>query len=361
MSQENPAAVNDAPGLLGCRPFFTRRACLLTALAAPAALLLPDTAFAAFPSRSWPQKTPAQVGLDQARLDEFRTTTGNMAGIVIRQGYDVCRWGNQAAAFDWASASKPVTALLLLFALKEKRIGSVDDRVTNWGWSLIAKDQTMTLRHLVNMASGYALPEKPGAAWAYNDYGVKLAGLTVSRIFKQSLDAIARNPNRLGALQFQDGALFDARGNLGISTTPRDFARIGWLVLNKFNWNGRQLLPSSYYGSYIKSQVPAGLPRSKGSKANDYLKIGTQGGGANQSSDARGGYGFFWWINANRRLWPDAPADTIQARGHQNAESMVIMPSLGLVVAWKGRRSGLGQAALADANRYFRLLAQAAA
>ena len=108
MSKESRAAVDDVPDQ-SRYDSFTRRACLLIALAALAEFLLPASAdAAAFPRASWPKKTPAQVGLDQAKLDEFRTATGNMAGIVIRQGCDVYRWGNQSAAFDWASASKPV-------------------------------------------------------------------------------------------------------------------------------------------------------------------------------------------------------------------------------------------------------------
>ena len=37
-----------------------------------------------------------------------------------------------------------------------------------------AEDIYKTLRHLANMISGYARPEAPGAAWAYNDYSIML-------------------------------------------------------------------------------------------------------------------------------------------------------------------------------------------
>ena len=57
-------------------------------------------------------------------------------------------------------------------------------------------------------------------------------------------------------------------------------------------------------------------------------------------------------------IWPDAPPDTIQARGHNNSESMFIIPSRKLVVAFKGRNSTSAKA-FADANRYLKILMQA--
>lgn len=180
------------------------------------------------------------------------------------------------------------------------------------------------------------------------------------RIYAQPANAVVTAPGRLGPLHFQDGALFGtARGGYGLTTSVRDFARIGWFWLNEGRWGERQLLPDTYMDTYRRNQVPVTLPRTAGG-TNDYLHVGSHGGGTNQSSQAQGFYGFNWWLNTKHRAWPDAPLDTFQARGHQNAQSVVMMPGLGIVAAWRGRRSGEGQPALDDANRYFSLLASAA-
>ncbi|MBI2093200.1 MAG: serine hydrolase, partial [Candidatus Omnitrophica bacterium] len=91
---------------------------------------------------------------------------------MIKDGYLVKTWGNPSARGGWASAAKPVMSTLLLFAVQEGLLNGVDDLVKDW-WlnldgstQLVAKDASMTFRHLANMTSGYARGEIPGAAWA---------------------------------------------------------------------------------------------------------------------------------------------------------------------------------------------------
>jgi CubicO group peptidase (beta-lactamase class C family) len=314
---------------------------------------------AVYPTSNWQTRTPAQAGLVKSKLDEFRQVTGNRTGVIIKDGYLIYSWGSIAAKVDWASAAKPVISTMLFYAIKELKLSSVNALVADLGWDLIEKDKTMTFHHLANMRSGYALPERPGVAWGYNDYAILLYNKSLfDRVFKQKPDVVVRAASRLGVLQFQDGALYGtARRGYGLVTSPRDFARIGLFWLNKGNWRGTQRLPASYFDTYMKPQVPANLPRTAGG-TNDYLGIGTVGGGTNQDFPGQGTYGYNWWFNSNRVIWPDAPADTIQARGHNNSESMFIIPSRKLVVAFKGKNSTSANA-FADANRYLKILMQA--
>jgi hypothetical protein len=39
---------------------------------------------------------------------------------------------------------------------------------------------------------------------------------------------------------------------------------------------------------------------------------------------------------SDKRTWPDAPRDTIQANGHWNKEVLTVIPSLRMVVAARG-------------------------
>ena len=203
-----------------------------------------------FPAEEWATKSPEQTGLDPEKLDAFARVVGG-AGVVVRDGYLVKRWGDIARRGDWASASKPVISTLLFFAVQEGRLNSVDDPVRPWirkrwpGKDLAEKDRAMTFRHLADMTSGYARAEAPGTHWAYNDYAIKLYGETLTEVFERTpLNNIA--VERLAALGFQDGGLFGSRGGLGLDASARDFARIGWFWLRRGRWNDQQILKREF-------------------------------------------------------------------------------------------------------------------
>ncbi|MCH7728842.1 MAG: serine hydrolase [Planctomycetes bacterium] len=325
---------------------------------------------AVFPGKNWDFKKPDELGLDGEKLDQFVARIGGV-GCIVKDGYMVKMWGNQKSKADWASAMKPVMSTMVLFAVKEGKLKSVDARVRPYvqkvfkGKDLIPKDRSMTFRHLANMTSGYALPEEPGAAWGYNDYAINLYSRTLFEgVFEQKPNDAATESTRLGALQFQDGSIFGSRGGHGLSTTPRDFARIGWFWLNKGTWNGKQLLPRKYFEDFMKPGVPRALPKTKGGR-NDYLGAYFTGGGTDQTPYGPGIYGFNWWFNAkvgisNKLTWPDAPPDTFQANGHWRREVMTVIPSLKLVVAARGNWGNFQPGdATAQSNQILKLLRDA--
>jgi CubicO group peptidase (beta-lactamase class C family) len=311
-----------------------------------------------YPGASWETRTPEQVGLNAARLEQLAQSIGGV-GSIVRHGYVVKTWGDPTAKADWASTAKPMLNTLLFFAVQEKRIASIEDPVKDWvlaatGGTLRAEDETMTFAQLMNMTSGYAVIEPPGVAWAYNDVAVNLKNKLVGAIFGEPLDEHLRA--RLGALQLEDGALLTTRGGYGVSTTTRDFARIAWFWLNRGNWRGQQILDEKFFDAYMRTQVPGATPRTAGPDA-DYLNAGTAGGDQDQSEHGPGHFGASWWFNdavgtTGLRPWPDAPLDTIQAHGHWGREMVVMIPSLNLVVATRGtwgssvpgdRNSGVNQ------------------
>ena len=315
-----------------------------------------------FPGKSWEEREPAQLGLDAAKLEEFATNAVG-DGCVIKDGYLVKSWGERTSHKWWASASKPVLSTLLLLAVQEHKLPGVDAPVKSVGWELSAKDSTMTFRHLANMVSGYACGEAPGAAWGYNDFGIQLYARSLEKVFHQTLDEAFQQ--RMAALQFQDGEFFGSGGGLGVAASPRDFARLGWLWLNRGRWNGQQVISEKLFVDYIKPGVPADLPRTR-IKAEDYLRIGTYGGGTDQTPYGPGVYGFNFWFNertpSGERVWPAAPADTYQANGMWNRDTVTIFPSLRMVVAVRGGKPGKFEPGRGDGryNRNMRLLVEAA-
>jgi len=271
-------------------------------------------------------------------------------GCVIKDGYVVKAWGDQTQVRDWLSSAKPVLSTLLFFAIEEGRVKSVDQPIADFGWDLRGKDRGITFRHLGAMTSGYARPEGPGEAWAYNDYAIQLYQMTLfDRIYQADAKRVAEAPQRLGALQFEDGLKFSDRRRL--SASVRDFARIAWFWANRGNWQGRQLLPRRYFDDHLKPQVPKYLPVSREAKTDDYLRINTFGGGSEHFTRFGPGiYGFNWWFNATgarhreNLTWPDAPEDTFMSIG-AGGNNAAIIPSLGLVLVaagadWNDLRAG---------------------
>ena len=300
-----------------------------------------------FPAKAWEEKTPDQVGLDPVKLQQFIDTIkapsdnsrggpakeSDSHGVVIKDGYLVASWGKPSKRFNWYSASKPALSTILFFAIAEGKLKGVEDKVADWGWQLSDKDKPMTFAHLANMISGYSLKDPPGAAFAYNDLGIRLYVLTLQKVFGK--DIISAGNESFSPLQLQDGDLFNEKGR--VDASARDFARVGWFWMHRGNWNGKAVLPRELFDKYMKPTVPPELPISTDHQINDYLQIGSYGGPNNQVPYGPGLYGYCWWFNAplpkvGELNWPSAPPDAFAALGYGGC-NMVMIPSKGLVVA----------------------------
>ena len=334
--------------------------CLLTALAAPALLV---AASQHYPGSQWETREPSALGLEGAWLDRLADALGGR-GCVIRDGYVVKAWGSQSEVRDWLSSAKPVLSTLLFFAIEEGRVTSPDAPLKDFGWRLSPKDQTMTFRHLANMTSGYARPEPPGAAYAYNDFAINLYQQTLfDKVFRDAPGKVANDPLRFGALGLEDGLRF-RESNRRISASVRDFARIAWFWLNKGRWNAKTVLPERFFDQYRKPDVAASLPFTTPAPTDDYLRVGTYGGGSDQVRDTGpGNYGFNWWFNdqENKLTWPDLPRDAYASLGAGGNNTFSI-PSLNLVLVsaqgdWGSFRPNDANVRM---NRHLRLLMQAA-
>lgn len=296
---------------------LTRRSVLSLA----ASQALPASDAPVFPQSKWLSRDPRELGLNPAKLAELEALLGGR-GCVVKDGYMAAAWGAQDEVRDILSSAKPILSTLLFFAIQEGKVSGVDSRIADYGWDLRPPDRTMTFRHLAAMMSGYARPEPPGRAWAYNDYGIQLYQKTLfDRVFQQDPDEAAHAANRLGALGLQDGLRF-RESNRRVSASARDFARIVWFWLNRGRWNGRQVLERRFFDEYMQPQTPKSLPASIERPDDDYLGIGTFGGGSKHFTEFGAGcYGFNWWFNRtgrlhpDARLWPNAPEEVIVSIG----------------------------------------------
>jgi CubicO group peptidase (beta-lactamase class C family) len=316
---------------------------------------------AVFPRASWDARAPADTGLDSARLDAFRDYVGGR-GCVVRHGYMVYTWGDQALRHDVASAVKPVISHFLFTAIEEGRLSSLDEPVVKWESCLRElnpelgfKDRRITFRHMATQTSCYGVSEKPGTAFDYNDWQMALLWdtlfLRVYRVPCADVDERVLRPLLMKPLGCEDNPTFTApgkgkrAGRLEISV--RDFARFGLLYLHRGDWRGKRLISEAHAVAAVTSPLPNSIPRTSAHSAA--MCPGQRSLGSmripDDQADHEGSYSYLWWINGvgrdGRRHWPSAPVDAYGAFGHDNGQrAVVVIPSLDMVVSWNDTTLG---------------------
>lgn len=284
-----------------------------------------------FPGTTWSTRTPQQLGLDPAKLQQLQNLVGG-AGMIARDGFQGYAWGDLALRRNWASASKPVLSTMLFLAVHEG-LCTTSSAMSLYNPGGSAKDRAITFHQLANMTSGYSRGEPGGAAWAYNDHAINLYGRSLYHgVFGGVPSTIF--PSQLSFLQFEDAPVVsDVQFGRLVGVSVRDFARIGLLWMNRGNWNGTQHIASTFF-DLISNQVSPGTPRTSQDGAESW-NYGTFGGGDNQSALGPGHYGYNFWVN-DSGLWPTLPSDLYQASGGGGQYVVTVIPSLGLVAAGNG-------------------------
>jgi CubicO group peptidase (beta-lactamase class C family) len=276
-----------------------------------------------FPNDEWQSSTPEEQGLDSGlilqMLQEIRDKGIDIHSVLlVRNGYLVTEVYVDPYTRDTKhpvfSVTKSVISMLTGIAMREGYINSVNQKVLDF-FPTIAKNVTdenvwnLTLEHLLTMSAGYntttvppaevldqkdasfdivehiltynSILEKPGTTFFYD------SGLP------HLLSAIIQQTTGISTLKYAQEKLFgplgitgvtwetDPRGiplgNTGLMLSPRDMAKLGYLYLNRGQWNGEQIVPTEWVDqSTTKHMETKGL--------------------MNAAEDD--GYGYFWWIDA---------------------------------------------------------------
>lgn len=290
----------------------------------------------AFPGDQWEEREPAALGLDPFQLSEFVLATGEQCGCIARFGYIATCWGGWDVRWDWEEAGYHVWTLLLLHAIDQGTVSGLDAPVAGFDWNLTPEDSSMTLRHLANHVSGYALPEAPGEAWGYNEFGALLYGHTIFNEIYNGLPGNQVADTVLGPIMLEDPIFSTINGLPYVRAFPRDMLRIGWLVANGGVWDDAVVISAPLLAESISVGVQADVPRTIGGFSDDYLNIGDPGSEADRTERGPGVFGYHWWVNTAGTAFPAAPQDSLVATSTWNKNASVVIPSRGLVAAWCG-------------------------
>ncbi len=298
----------------------------------------------------------SQCGIDWDKLalawEVDRAAPGNTGFLVIRHGTIVGEWyrgGTRETAYNIYSSSKAYTSTAFGMILGDFRLDgsapekalTLDTKVCNADWIADAlplpdpRKAEITVRHLLNMASGLGpeavpaarpfeaalghvdgspfarLKADPGKSFQYSNAGVshlvllfrKAAGINLEPFVKQHLfEPIGMKQVRWQQVGGEGGIGPYSQGYSGIHTTPREHARFCHLALHRGDWAGRRIVPNAYYDFAWKP------------------------------SPAKADYGAQWWTYPR---WKEAPPDLVETSGRNHNDGFVL-PSRDLIVVRLG-------------------------
>lgn len=306
------------------------------------------------PNHGWTAVAPADVGMNAAKLTEAQTyaETGGGAGVIVRGGRLVQKWGDIDARTDLKSASKSMGGIALGIAIDQNLLTLADRAQTKLpGIGADPTDTTpndparlapITIQQLATHTAGFAKDGSskvdqlydPGTKWTYSDGGLNWLADTLTNVFQQDLSVVMTNTvwTPLGIttddLQWRAvaagarpaiGTIQQRELASGIIANPNAMARIGLLFLRKGMWNGQRIVSEAFVQN-------VSTPRPETASAE--LVDPTGFPSANQ------GYGMLWWTNATKQL-ADVPADAYWAWGLGDS-LIIVIPSLDMVIARTG-------------------------
>lgn len=301
---------------------------------------------------------------------------GDQSGLVVKDGFVVADWGDPGSVEMAFSVTKSYLSAVAGLAYDRGLIEDVEDRVgasvrdggfdyshndlvtweqflhgtSEWEGTLFGKPDRADRRRGRDREL-----EAPGTFWEYNDVRINRLSLSLLRVVRRPLPRLLEDGvmDPTGASDTwrwhgYDNADVFVEGRTagqtircvsggghwggGLWTDSLDLARFGYLYLRRGEWDGRQLLSEEWVD---KSTTPCELKPT---------------------------YGYLWWLNTDRELWPDAPETSFAALGYgRNAVWVDPEHDLVVVLRWFGeggdgdkRETGTGEHPVQ--NEFFRRL-----
>lgn len=292
-----------------------------------------DTPFH-FPKQS--QELPRTFSLDGEGFsgDEFLLNSGTTGLLVLKEGvilFEEYYLGNseeqQHISF---SVAKSFVSALLGIALDEGKITSIEQAVTDYVPELKGTGyDEVRIKDILQMSSGVKFNEdyadfnsdinrfsratafgtsldefsaslvrerEPGTYHHYVSIDTQVLGMLLTRATKRSLsEYLAEKIWQPLGMEYplywlkDDDGMELALGGLNVSM--RDYAKLGWLYLNKGKWGDKQIVPRQWVIDSVTPDSPRLMP-----------------GENNPESSSSDGYGYQWWV-------PLGADDEFAARG----------------------------------------------
>jgi CubicO group peptidase (beta-lactamase class C family) len=362
-----------------------RRIILGLPVALGIALTLPacaaDAASAAYypAAQNWVRKTPAEMGMDPARLADaiafaqsheterardfsdqqktFGTPLGSLPtrraatnGIVIYKGYVVAEFGDTNFVDPTYSVAKSMLSTVAGIAVRDGRIANLDEpvaKLVNDGGYASPHNAAITWKHHLQQESewegtlwgknanfigheafgaGERKPrafQQPGTFYEYNDVRINRFALSLLRVFgKQVPDVFDDEVMKpIGASNTwkwvpYHNSYVDLNGKLAAS------------VSGGTRWGGGMWINSWDMARFGYLWLRGGNWAGQQILPASYVKA------ALTPSEHGPDYGYLWWLNTKGKNLPGLPPNAFAALG-AGSNDIVISPDHDLVIVWR--------------------------
>jgi CubicO group peptidase (beta-lactamase class C family) len=190
-------------------------------------------------------------------------------GQVVAEEY----YGKPRGPIEAMSATKSIVGLAIGLLIDDGKITGLDQPVAAFfpEWKQ-GRKQLVTVRHLLTHTSGlqsartteeiYGSPDfvqlalaaeldtAPGEAWSYNNKALNLLAAVVKKASGQRLDLYLQQrlftPMGITTTSWSLDEAGNPHGMSGLQIEPRDLAKLGQLMLQKGQWEGRQLVSARW-------------------------------------------------------------------------------------------------------------------
>jgi CubicO group peptidase (beta-lactamase class C family) len=332
------------------------------------------------PPGDWARKTPAEVGMDAARLNDavafmkshetaspardfsdqeivngkllasIPTERAGTNGLVIRRGYIVAEFGDTQRPDPTYSVAKSMLATVAGIASDRGMIPNLDDPVANVvkdGGYDSPQNRSVTWRHHLQQESEWEgemwgknanfvgleafgraerkprAVQPPGTFYEYNDVRMNRFALSLLRVFKKPIPDVFRDEvmNPIGASTSWKWVPYT---NAYVQVEGKRMASIA----GGTRWGGGMWINSYDMARFGLLWLRNGKWANRQIVSPAYVKMAL--------TPSRHGpdYGFLWWLNTKQGQWPGSPANAFSARG-QGGNIIFISPSHDLVVVWR--------------------------
>ncbi len=298
-----------------------------------------------YPEAHWEKVAdPATAGWSKAGLETFRNElaqTKTAGLVVVHAGRVIFEYGDVSSARVVASVRKSLLSVLYGNYVAAGKI-NLDATLAGLGiddiGGLSDKEKQATVRDLLEARSGvyhaasnsgddsaHAPPrdsQAHGTYFLYNNWDFNALGTIFEQQTGRNIyDAFETDLARPLSMEDFDRAAQKKSGNRSksmhpayhIRISPRDLARVGYLMLREGNWAGKQVVPRGW----VKESTHLVTPASQ----------------MNTPAARRGplGYAYLWWVwDKPWATGPFAGAYTAHGLGGQH---LSVLPALDIVVA----------------------------
>lgn len=330
-----------------------------------------------WPTLSWQRKSLEDSGFDRQKfqelLDYIWEDEGNHKsdafvlikdGYVVYEGYD--RGYSPTKKHMFWSFTKSLTSTLIGAAIHQGHI-SLETKASDLYPEMKRKwAEDVTLRHVLNMSSGFKFYEENPvnialsdsifvyySQAAYKDVALNVAKTemkfppdvqfnygTHEAMFAMGMLKKAMNnqekyenfpwdalftPLNMKSIVFERDLSKTFLGGSGGWGTAKDYAKLGFLLMNNGVWEDKRILPD-WWRKFAFDTVAPALVNRESEQGQQRLNVES--------------YGAYWWLNKKLKMnkqkpYPSAPSDLVQAMGFRG-QTMALLPSQGIILVRMG-------------------------